>query len=243
MKTKTVYYFSVLLAIITMTGCIHVSSGPKPSKNKMTKKYSVTSFNRIENKAPANIVFTQGDVAKVEANGPDNYIPYLLITIEDSTLSISMDKEKFKSLKNAKIDITITSPDLRDIRQKGLGSIYLKDSVQVTELSISAEGVGNIEANALMAHSIKVSQKGVGSINLKGQSSHATYYLEGVGSLKAKDLIASDAVIRQNGVGSISCYASGTINISAQGVGSIDYYGNPQVTGLNKSGIGSINSK
>lgn len=75
------------------------------------------------------------------------------------------------------------------------------------------------------------------------QAGHATYYLEGVGSLKAKDMIVSDVVVEQNGVGSVSCYASGTINISAQGVGSVNYYGDPQVTGLKKSGIGSVKSK
>ena len=163
--------------------------------------------------------------------------------IKDSTLSISMDKDKFKNFKSSKINISITSPDLCSIKQRGVGSIYLKDSVIVTDLSISAEGVGSIEANALMAHSIKASQEGVGSINLKGQAGHATYYLEGVGSLKAKDMIVSDVIVEQNGVGSVSCYASGTINISTQGVGSVNYYGNPQVTGLKKSGIGSVKSK
>ena len=39
---------------------------------------------------------------------------------------------------------------LCNIKQRGVGSIYLKDSVKVTDLSISAEGVGSIEANALM---------------------------------------------------------------------------------------------
>ena len=56
-------------------------------------------------------------------------------------------------------------------------------------------------------------------------------------------MIVSDVVVEQNGVGSVSCYASGTINISAQGVGSVNYYGDPQVTGLKKSGIGSVKSK
>lgn len=243
MRTKTIYFFSLFLAITMMTGCFHISSGPKPSKSKMTKKYSVTPFNKIENKAPANIVFTQGNVTKVEADGPDNYIPQLIVMVKDSTLSISMDKDKFKNFKSSKINISITSPVLCSIKQRGVGSIYLKDSVKVTDLSISAEGVGSIEANALMARSIKVSQEGVGSINLKGQAGHATYYLEGVGSLKAKDMIVSDVVVEQNGVGSVSCYASGTINISAQGVGSVNYYGDPQVTGLKKSGIGSVKSK
>lgn len=222
MRTKTIYFFSLFLAITMMTGCFHISSGPKPSKSKMTKKYSVTPFNKIENKAPANIVFTQGNVTKVEADGPDNYIPQLIVMVKDSTLSISMDKDKFKNFKSSKINISITSPVLCSIKQRGVGSI---------------------EANALMARSIKVSQEGVGSINLKGQAGHATYYLEGVGSLKAKDMIVSDVVVEQNGVGSVSCYASGTINISAQGVGSVNYYGDPQVTGLKKSGIGSVKSK
>ena len=243
MRTKTIYFFSLFLTITMMTGCFHISSGPKPSKSKMAKKYSVTPFNKIENKAPANIVFTQGNATKVEADGPDNYIPQLIVMVKDSTLSISMDKDKFKNFKSSKINISITSPVLCNIKQRGVGSIYLKDSVKVTDLSIGAEGVGSIEANALMARSIKVSQEGVGSINLKGQAGHATYYLEGVGSLKAKDMIVSDVVVEQNGVGSVSCYASGTINISAQGVGSVNYYGDPRVTGLKKSGIGSVKSK
>lgn len=149
MRTKTIYFFSLFLTITMMTGCFHISSGPKPSKSKMTKKYSVTPFNKIENKAPANIVFTQGNATKVEADGPDNYIPQLIVMVKDSTLSISMDKDKFKNFKSSKINISITSPVLCNIKQRGVGSIYLKDSVKVTDLSISAEGVGSIEANAL----------------------------------------------------------------------------------------------
>ena len=52
----------------------------------MTKKYSVTPFNKIENKAPANIVFTQGNATKVEADGPDNYIPQLIVMVKDLSL-------------------------------------------------------------------------------------------------------------------------------------------------------------
>ena len=145
----------------------------------MTKKYSVTPFNKIENKAPANIVFTQGNVTKVEADGPDNYIPQLIVMVKDSTLSISMDKDKFKNFKSSKINISITSPVFMQYQAKRCRKYLSERQREVTDLSISAEGVGSIEANALMARSIKVSQEGVGSINLKGQAGHATYYLEG----------------------------------------------------------------
>lgn len=243
MKTRIIYFASLLMVIMTMTSCFNFSSGPKPSKNKITKKYSIESFNKIENKAPASIVFTQGEATTVEAYGPDNYISHLVVTADNGTLSIGVDEDKYKNFKNSKIVISITSPELCSIKQRGVGSITLKDSVKVGDLSIQAEGVGSIESNALIANSINVSQEGVGSINLRGQANSAKYYLDGVGSLKAKEMIVTDATVEQNGVGSVSCYASGTINISAQGIGSVNYYGNPEVTGLKKSGIGSVKSK
>ena len=56
MRTKTIYFFSLFLTITMMTGCFHISSGPKPSKSKMTKKYSVTPFNKIEIKILKNLI-------------------------------------------------------------------------------------------------------------------------------------------------------------------------------------------
>lgn len=243
MKTKAIYFLGLLGVVLTITGCIHYSSGPRASKNNITKKYSVNAFDRIENRAPARIIFTQGNTAKVEAYGPDNYVSHLTVVTSDSTLSIGVDYKKFRNLKSNNIIISITSPTLCSIKQRGVGSITLKDSVKVDDLSIKAEGVGSIESDALIAHSIEVSQEGVGSINLTGLANSAKYYLDGVGSLKAKDMIVSDAIVEQNGVGSVTCYTSGTIDISTQGVGSVNYYGNPQVIGLKKSGIGSVNSK
>lgn len=83
MRTKTIYFFSLFLTITMMTGCFHISSGPKPSKSKMTKKYSVTPFNKIENKAPANI-----------------YNPQIQISAESETKrSIFREKDKTKRSK------------------------------------------------------------------------------------------------------------------------------------------------
>ena len=85
MKTRIIYFASLLMVIMTMTSCFNFSSGPKPSKNK------------IENKAPASIVFTQGEATTVEAYGPDNYISHLVVTADNGTLSIGVDEEKYKN--------------------------------------------------------------------------------------------------------------------------------------------------
>ena len=240
MRTRIFHFFMLAIAALILGSCNHFI---KPSKNKITKKYSVDGFNKIVSHASVSIVFTQGDVTKVEAYGPDNYIGELDVVSKDSTLSITMDKKKLKMIKGSKIIVSVTAPDLYSLSQRGAGSFVLKDSVKVNEILIKSNGVGDIKTDALIANHINVSAAGVGNINLNGQAKTANYYLDGVGNLNAKNMIVSDVIVEQNGVGNVSCYASGTINISTQGVGNVTYYGNPQVTGLKKSGVGSVNSK
>ena len=240
MKKKILCFFTLAATTLLLTGCDNFI---KPSKNKITKKYSVDAFDKIDAKASVSIVFTQGNDTKVEAYGPDNYIAELEVVSKDSTLSIKMDKQKLKLIKSSKIVLSVTAPELCRVDQRGAGSLLLKDSVKVNEMTIRSEGVGDIKTDALIANHINVSATGVGNIGLNGQAASANYYLEGVGNLNAKNMIVSDVIVEQNGVGNVSCYASGTINITTEGVGNVNYYGNPQVTGLKKSGVGSVNSK
>lgn len=243
MKTKTILFISFILTAFAVTGCMHISSGPEASKNIVCKKYSIDAFSQINNQAPVSIVFTQGKATTVQADGPENYIEHLTVLTRDNTLYISMDKKEFSKLKNNKIIISVSSPELSGISQKGVGTITLKDTVKVNEISIVSDGVGSIQTDALIAGNVYVSQRGVGSIEMQGQAAKAKYHLDGVGSVKAQNMLATDVIVEQNGVGSVSCYASGTIDITTKGVGSVNYYGNPQVTSLHKSGIGSVNSK
>ena len=53
-------------------------------------------------------------------------------------------------------------------------------------------------------------------------------------------MIVSDVVIEQKGIGNVSCYASGKITVSTNGIGNVDYFGNPPTTDINKSGIGNV---
>lgn len=235
----------LLTLAVALPGCIYRSSStPYVGGEQITKKYKVESvFCNIDNRSPANIVFTQGEPAKVEAYGDEQAIAELNVLTKDSTLTINMNKKDFRLHAKTRITIHITSPRLRNIYQQGVGNLTLKDSVKVPQLSIQAKGVGNITAEALLTQRLEVYQEGVGSIELEGQAEKARLAQHGVGSLKAKDMIVSHLTVEQHGVGSIACYASQTINIHTQGVGSVEYYGNPQTTGLKKSGIGSITHK
>ena len=88
-------YFYLFSLVMTLTSCVN---GIAPSKNKITKKYSVEAFDNIASQGTVNIVFKQSNATTVEAYGPDNIISSLIVTSEDSTLHISMKKGvKFRS--------------------------------------------------------------------------------------------------------------------------------------------------
>lgn len=84
-------YFYLFSLVMTLTSCVN---GIAPSKNKITKKYSVEAFDNIASQGTVNIVFKQSNATTVEAYGPDNIISSLIVTSEDSTLHISMNEER-----------------------------------------------------------------------------------------------------------------------------------------------------
>lgn len=246
MRTTISLLFSLVTLMLVLPSCKQrsFSVGDVPSGASITKKYSIKqSFCNINNQSPAHILFTQGAQTKVEAYGDEKIIAHLSVLVEDSTLFIRMNQKQFKQNAKARITIAITSPHLRNISQRGVGNLTLKDSVQSEHLSIQSEGVGNLSAEALFTRQLDIYQKGVGSIHLEGQAETARFEQNGVGSLNAKDLVVAHLTVEQNGVGSVSCYASHSISIYTKGIGSVDYYGNPQTTDLRKKGIGSVTHK
>lgn len=232
-----------LAGALVLAGC--GGGTVRPSKNRITKKYSIDAFKRIECNAAVNLVFLQEERTSAEVQGPDNIVPNLIVSCRDSTLRISVKEGfKFKNLKGSdNTTLTVTSPELNGIRLKGAGNITLKDSVKVDNIEIGSFGAGNFKAEALTANNLDVRSEGVGNLTLKGKTRSAVYYIDGIGNLNAKGMMAADVVAEQNGIGNISCYASETITARTQGIGNLDYYGNPEVKEISKNGLGNINAK
>lgn len=243
MNTIVSFWGGLLVAAVILSGCSFPSSSSRPSDNQITKKYNVTPFQEIDNKAPVHIIFTQGNTFQVEVEGPDNYIENLQVQIKDSTVLIATKQKNDFKFRKDYVTFHITSPTLKTVNQRGVGNITLCDTVRVNDISLICSGVGSIRTDALFAQELEVYQLGVGSMDLKGEAQQGKFRLEGVGSLEARNMKMSDLVVEQSGVGSISCYASETISIASSGVGSVNYYGHPHVKSLSKKGIGSVNCK
>lgn len=242
MKIKCkIWSFAFTLAGL-FCSCTIIGEGIKPSKNYITRDYTVKEFNQIEASTVGDINYTQSTDGKtsVQIYGPDNYVKLIQVTMKNETLIL--DIEKGKQMNNCTIKITLSSPSLNRIDFKGVGNILIEKSLKAPKLDVTNKGVGNIKILDLTCDDLIVNSVGVGNMVLRGSAQTADLSSKGVGNINAVELKADSIEAFSKGVGDITCYPTQSIKASVKGVGSIEYKGNPTEKKFTKGGIGSIKS-
>ncbi|MGK9368990.1 head GIN domain-containing protein [Melioribacter sp. Ez-97] len=214
MKTKVTVFF--LLAII-FAGC--GVWGVRGSGNLKTETREIRNFNKIEVGGAYDIKIKCGEKESIEITAEENLLPLIETKVKhnrliiDTRRSISPRKE---------IKIVVTVPELNYIECSGANNMRVYN-IDTDDLDVELSGAGNIVMDG----------------NVK--TLHAE--ISGAGNIDAKSLKAENVYISVSGAASASVYASKYLNASVSGVGSIDYYGDPEKTKTNVSGIGSISRK
>ena len=242
--------FSLIIALLTIMGlqtafAQNRGTTGKSGNSTITKNFNVGSFSAIETDIVGNILFTQSDDTSVTAEGNEDLVNRLIVTVKEDELKLRMRSNlrmKFRN-KRAKLTIKVSSPNLYKIDSDGVGNITLEGVVKTESLHIDSDGVGNIRVSQLECDQLTVESEGVGNIHLKGKGRLAEYESNGVGNVDAHAFIAEEVIVHSSGVGNIKCYASKNIELYGSGVGGIVYYGEPNIKALNKSGVGSIKGK
>lgn len=240
MKTTRTLFF-LIVAVLAMTS----AQTTYAQQRITTKNYNTRNFSAIETDIVGNITFTQSNRTSVSAEGEEDMVDRLIVTVNNNVLKLSMRKSlksTFGNRKSKRLTVTISSPDLNKIKSDGVGNITLNGTVRTDKLHIESDGVGNISASQLDCRHLTIDSDGVGNTRLKGKGQFAEYKSDGVGNIDTREYLAEDVVVRSAGVGSVKCYASKSIELLGSGVGSITYYGKPNIKALNKSGVGKINS-
>lgn len=240
MKTNFRIWVMMLFIIGIFNSCTVIGDTIKPSKNNITRDYKVKEFNQIDATTVGDIFYTQVADGKssVQIYGPDNFVKMVQVSVKDGTLLLTM--EKHNQIRNAKLKITISSPELNRINFKGVGDVNIEQSFNTAELNIESKGVGDIKIMDLTCEKLDVNSMGVGNVKLKGKAQSANLSSKGVGDIEAEELEATHIEANSKGVGDISCHATESLKASVKGVGSIKYKGNPTQKSFSKGGVGSI---
>lgn len=206
-----------LLFGFILTGCgFWGVRGNGRIKNESRK---VTEFSKIDAGGAFSIRVKVGPTESVKISGEENLLAYIRTSVKGNTLHIET-KKNISPRKEIRIEIT--TPTL-------------------TDLDVS--GANNVDVEGISGEEFNVDLSGAGNVDLNGDITKLRIELSGAGSIDSRNLKAAEVRISVSGAASADVYASKYLDASVSGVGSIDYYGNPEKTKTDVSGVGSITRK
>lgn len=164
---------------------------------------------------------------------------------EDGKLSINFKVQKsdffdFGSKNSAKI--TLYTRDIGTLVNRGAGTVFSRDTLTSPSVYLSNEGVGSMDFY-VNVKSLLVDNNGVGSLEIVGNADVVQINNDGLGSVNTSEVVARKVVATNAGVGSVEVYASDSLALYNDGVGSIEYSGEAVLYEQSNNGIGSINKK
>ncbi|MBK6878383.1 MAG: DUF2807 domain-containing protein [Ignavibacteria bacterium] len=237
MKTSLML-FTLVLVLPFLLVSISKAQDVKGNGNVVKKTYSVSSFNRIELNGIYNTIIKQGNIESVEIETDENLQSYIKPEVTDKTLQIEQTEEvNFKE--STRMNVYITFKSIDKLTNNGVGNLKTDGTVNMNALSVSCNGVGNLELD-LNSSTLNLEMSSVGNIELKGAVTQGDFQISGVGNIDAEDMKVEKLRIESSGVGNAKVYVTGEIQPTVNGAGNIKCKGNPTVKNLKQDGIGKF---
>ncbi|HAD34079.1 MAG TPA: hypothetical protein DCF44_06215 [Chitinophagaceae bacterium] len=247
--TRSKLLFGIALMILA---CVVLFIGWDVQKRRSAQKkmqkhlqsattQSINGVISVSSQCVGDITFYPSDRNEVVYSyDPENFINESRIEGQELIIDFSHDDFGFvQIIDNDKPEVKIYSTQIEQIIQQGVGHISSEGTLRSEKMKLMNDGTGSMHI-ALNCLQLDVTNSGVGSIHMEGNADNAKIINEGTGSIKAGKLMTKILKAENAGVGSMDIYASDTLSMINDGVGSIHYSGNAFIKTKVEEGVGSI---
>jgi hypothetical protein len=227
----------LILGLFMLTACgLNYVQG---SGNVITEERHVSGFDSVDMSGFGEVFITQGDTESLTIETDDNLMQYIESVVRGNTLYLEFEDNTIPD-PSGKITFRLNVIDLEALDLSGAGS-FIIDSLETSNLEITFGGAGKVDLDSLLADRVSTRVSGAGDISLTGEVGAQDIHIAGVGKYVAPDLKSNQATVQIEGAGSVVIWVVDELDLTVQGAGNVDYYGNPTVT-QNIEGGGKINS-
>jgi hypothetical protein len=225
-----------ILALAGLTACSFSASA-----QTVTRDYPLSGFDRIDLSAAGDVAVTAGPRFSVHAEGDAESIAQLLPEVRGNTLVLGWKKGSHWSHGQRKLKIAVTMPTVAGAAVSGAGDMTIDRGI-VPAFDARVSGSGQLTIARLETQTATMTLSGPGELTAAGRADHVNAVVSGVGSLEIQKLMVRDGTMRMSGTGSIDAHATGAIDATVSGIGSIDIAGGAHCT-IHKSGLGDVSCK
>lgn len=204
---------ALALALALLPAC-SPTDAPRESQPR-----GVDAFHSVDLRAAADVSVQVGPATSVVITGDAEALQHIATSVQNQMLVIDQQGSWLNRLRSHKVQVAITTPDLKAFAVNGAGNVTI-DGVQTEALSLVLQGAANLTAS--------------------GSTRSLNARINGAGNMDLTRLGADDATVAVNGAGNLKLRASGSLDAEVNGVGTIEYAGNPSQVRPRISGIGRI---
>ncbi len=217
---KTTLITVLVLALVAgQASAFSFPKNIKGSGDMETRELDLDSFDKIDIGGAFDLHVTLGKKQMVKVTIDDNLWDNLEADVDGHQLELDWDKS-CRPDSDCHVEIVVRS---------------LKE--------ISIHGAGDVEIEDFEGESFGYFLSGAGSLKMDGKVDELKIRVSGAGDADTRKLKAKHVDISVSGAGDAEVFASESIRARVSGVGSIDYYGDPEEKETRVSGIGSIKRK
>jgi hypothetical protein len=221
------------------SSCWVIGPSVKGNGNVTEEVRNVGEFDQIEVSRGMNVYITQGSPAKVIVVADENLHEVIQTKENGGVLKIYAD-ENIRWAKEKKVLVTVEK--LNGLESTSGANVWSRNQILSENLELKATSGASItmEVNAKF---LKADCSSGANINLSGLAKEAELESSSGANLKGPDLKADRCTMEASSGGNVSSTVVEKLKAKASSGGSIDYYGEPSSSEIDKSSGGSINKK
>ncbi len=212
-RTFTTRSLSGSAALVLLAGCSGGASGPP-----QTQQRQVGEFHQVELRGAGDLAVVVGPATSLTVSADPAQLENLRTEVRDGRLIIDQDRG-WNWFRASRLKIELTTPTLDGLAIRGAGDASVSGA-RGAQLVLEIDGAGDLRAS--------------------GETGTLDAHIKGAGDMDLSQLQARDAKVSINGAGDLSVRASGALEATINGAGSISYAGNPQPVKTQINGAGSI---
>jgi hypothetical protein len=221
---------------LIICSCQYLEEFEKGNGEYVSERRTFSDFNALKIGGSFEVLLQRGEQSYVQINTDENLLAFIDTEVHGDVLEITQQK---KLISKKKIKLIVNYVDLNELRAMGAALIKNEGYLRSEDLIIRMEGAGIVELK-IQSEKLEVVLSGAGIVKLAGEAQVQDLRLTGAGKLEAFDLESSVCHISVGGLGGAEIFVTDVLNAKIEGIGGIEYAGNPDEISTEINGLGKI---
>jgi len=222
--------------VASMLAAIALAAAASASAER--REYPVSNIAAVASSIPLELEIIQDDQESLALEDDAGQLAEVEVSMEGQTVRIRTRSHSTNWKRSVKGVLHVRR--IESIHLAGTGSIT-SASIRADDLRATISGSGKVRLRRLDAKDVKVVVSGAGTVDLgSGRVESLTVTVTGAGDVLAGKLRSDSGKVAISGAGSTTLWPEKTLDVRITGVGSVKYYGDPQIVEKHVAGVGSV---